>query len=301
MAKATRDALPRREREIMNALFALGNRATAEEIRARLADPPSGSSVRVMLARLEKKGYLRHAEDGVRYVYSATESPDKAKRTALQRLLADLLRWVSRPDGGVARPPGLVDRERARGARGRNSTRAEGEKPMMSFAVAGDCESDTCVWSGVLPRAPVPAHACVDSTPAVRSRVHGVGRHSRCRHGVAGCCGHGTSDSEAPHRRTPDMASAALSSAGADPSGSSTPSVSRETARPQVRDDRTSWSLPPGSSGVALFLIPVVAGLWQMRRLRQVASPWIDGQALVQTLAPTLGARRRIDTFFTKA
>ena len=85
MTRAVRDALPRREREIMNALFALGNRATAEEIRARLADPPTGSSVRVMLARLEKKGHLRHSEDGVRYIYSATESPDKAKRTALQR------------------------------------------------------------------------------------------------------------------------------------------------------------------------------------------------------------------------
>jgi len=85
MIKAARDALPRREREIMNALFALGNRATAEEIRARLVDPPTGSSVRVMLARLEKKGHLRHSDDGVRYVYSATESPDKAKRTALQR------------------------------------------------------------------------------------------------------------------------------------------------------------------------------------------------------------------------
>jgi len=85
MAKATHDALTRREREIMNALFSLGNRATAEEIRAQLAEPPSGSSVRVMLARLERKGYLRHAVDGVRYVYSATESPDKAKRTALRR------------------------------------------------------------------------------------------------------------------------------------------------------------------------------------------------------------------------
>jgi predicted transcriptional regulator len=85
MAKAAHDALSRREREIMNVLFALGNRATAEEIRAQLAEPPSGSSVRVMLARLEKKGYLRHAVDGVRYVYSATESVDKAKRTALQR------------------------------------------------------------------------------------------------------------------------------------------------------------------------------------------------------------------------
>ena len=32
MAKTSRDALPRREREIINAVFALGNRATAEEI-----------------------------------------------------------------------------------------------------------------------------------------------------------------------------------------------------------------------------------------------------------------------------
>jgi BlaI family transcriptional regulator, penicillinase repressor len=87
MAKAIRDELPRREREIMNALFALGNRATAEEIRVRLADPPSGSSVRVMLTRLERKGYVRHSEDGIRYVYSATESPHKAKKTALQRHL----------------------------------------------------------------------------------------------------------------------------------------------------------------------------------------------------------------------
>jgi predicted transcriptional regulator len=92
MAKAAHDALSRREREIMNTLFALDNRATAEEIRGRLADPPSGSSVRVMLARLEKKGYLRHAEEGVRYVYSATESPDKAKRTALQRYVQTFFR-----------------------------------------------------------------------------------------------------------------------------------------------------------------------------------------------------------------
>ncbi len=80
-------ALTRREREIMNALFALGNRATAEALRARLVDPPSDSSVRVMLARLEKKGYLRHQQDGLRYVYSATTSPAAAKRSALQQYL----------------------------------------------------------------------------------------------------------------------------------------------------------------------------------------------------------------------
>ena len=81
------DPLTRREREIMNALFALGNRASAEQIRARLTDPPSDSSVRVMLARLEKKGLLKHQQDGLRYLYSATISAATAKRTALQQVV----------------------------------------------------------------------------------------------------------------------------------------------------------------------------------------------------------------------
>jgi predicted transcriptional regulator len=81
------DRLTRREREIMNAVFALGNRAAAEDIRARLTSPPGDSSVRVMLARLEKKGCLKHRQDGLRYIYSATVSPSAAKRTALQQYL----------------------------------------------------------------------------------------------------------------------------------------------------------------------------------------------------------------------
>ena len=71
----------------MNAIFALGNRASAEDIRMRLSSPPSYSSVRVMLARLEKKGYIKHQEDGLRYMYSATTSPAVAKRNALQHLV----------------------------------------------------------------------------------------------------------------------------------------------------------------------------------------------------------------------
>jgi predicted transcriptional regulator len=79
--------LTRREREIVNALFALGNRASAEEIRSRLSNPPSDSSVRVMLARLERKGALKHQAEGVKYVYSATTAPAIAKKTALQQYL----------------------------------------------------------------------------------------------------------------------------------------------------------------------------------------------------------------------
>jgi len=85
MAKTVPEHLTRREREIMNAVFSLRNRASADEIRARLTDPPGDSSVRVMLARLEKKGYLKHQQDGVRYLYSATTSPAAAKRTALEQ------------------------------------------------------------------------------------------------------------------------------------------------------------------------------------------------------------------------
>jgi predicted transcriptional regulator len=87
MPPKSADRLTRREREIMNAVFALGNRASAEDIRTRLTSPPTDSSVRVMLARLEGKGYIRHQQDGPRYVYSATTSPAVAKRTALQQYL----------------------------------------------------------------------------------------------------------------------------------------------------------------------------------------------------------------------
>ena len=81
----TAEQLTRREREIMDAVFALDNRASAEEIRVRLSSPPGDSAVRVMLARLERKGFLRHQLHGPRYVYSATTSPSVAKRTALQQ------------------------------------------------------------------------------------------------------------------------------------------------------------------------------------------------------------------------
>ena len=87
MPKPATEHLTRREREIMNAVFALENRASAEDVRAKLTAPPSDSSVRVMLARLERKGFLRHQQDGLRYIYSATMSPAVAKRTALQQYL----------------------------------------------------------------------------------------------------------------------------------------------------------------------------------------------------------------------
>jgi BlaI family transcriptional regulator, penicillinase repressor len=79
--------LPRREREILDALFELGDDASAEDIRGRLKSPPSYSAVRAMLARLEAKGVIRHREKGLRYVYSPVVRRSTERRSALQRLV----------------------------------------------------------------------------------------------------------------------------------------------------------------------------------------------------------------------
>lgn len=71
----------------MDALFALGDRASAEDIRERLTDPPGYSAVRAMLVRLEAKGYVRHVEQGLRYVYSPTKSRASAQQNALKKLV----------------------------------------------------------------------------------------------------------------------------------------------------------------------------------------------------------------------
>ena len=84
---AASQKLSRREREIMNALFALGDRASAEDIRAQLTDPPGYSAVRAMLAKLEAKGYVRHREERFRYIYYPTTPRTTARRAALHELV----------------------------------------------------------------------------------------------------------------------------------------------------------------------------------------------------------------------
>ena len=79
--------LSRREREILDAIFAIGGEASAEEIREKLSDPPSYSAVRAMLVKLEAKGAVKHKEKGLRYVYSPTTPRKTARKSALRRLV----------------------------------------------------------------------------------------------------------------------------------------------------------------------------------------------------------------------
>lgn len=79
--------LSRRERQIMDAVYRLGE-ATAQEVMENIPEPPSYSAVRALLAILVEKGSLKHGREGRKYVYKPTLSPDRAKRGALNRLLA---------------------------------------------------------------------------------------------------------------------------------------------------------------------------------------------------------------------
>lgn len=80
------EKLSRRERQIMDVLYARG-RATAAEILAALPDPPSYSSIRALIKVLEDKGHVHHQEDGPRYVFTPSVPRSKARRNAVKHLL----------------------------------------------------------------------------------------------------------------------------------------------------------------------------------------------------------------------
>ncbi len=84
-AKAHLD-LSRRERQIMEAIYRLGS-ATVSEVMVELPEPPSYSAVRAMLGKLEAKGYLRHRQEGPKYLYLATVPRNEARESALERLV----------------------------------------------------------------------------------------------------------------------------------------------------------------------------------------------------------------------
>jgi predicted transcriptional regulator len=76
----------RREREIMDALYRLG-RASAAEIREALAEPPTNTAIRTLLTILEKKGHVRHACDGTRYIYEPAVAREQMGRRAMGSVL----------------------------------------------------------------------------------------------------------------------------------------------------------------------------------------------------------------------
>ena len=77
--------LSRRERQIVDAVYALGE-AGASEVVSQLGDSSLHDSVRVTLGILEKKGYLAHRQEGNRNIYYPVVPAEEARGPAMQHL-----------------------------------------------------------------------------------------------------------------------------------------------------------------------------------------------------------------------
>ena len=85
MTKA--DQLSRRERQIMDAIYRLGE-SSVKDVLENISEPPSYSSVRALLGKLVEKGHLSHKESGPKYVYYPTVERDTASRSAMSNMLS---------------------------------------------------------------------------------------------------------------------------------------------------------------------------------------------------------------------
>jgi predicted transcriptional regulator len=86
MKERALENLGRRERQIMDIIYRRG-KANAAEVLSDLAEPPTYTAVRGMLRLLESKGYLRHEQDGPRYVYFPTADPARISKSAVRHLV----------------------------------------------------------------------------------------------------------------------------------------------------------------------------------------------------------------------
>lgn len=81
-----RPALSKREKEVLDIVYARGH-ATAAEVREDMRDPPTYAAVRTTLRVLVEKGHLRIEQDGPRYDYWPSVSRETARKTELRHVL----------------------------------------------------------------------------------------------------------------------------------------------------------------------------------------------------------------------
>ena len=81
-----REGLSRRERQIVEAVYRLGEGSVADVLE-ELLDPPGYDSVRTTLRLLEKKGVLQHRRDGIRYLYQPVMDTASAREGVLRNLV----------------------------------------------------------------------------------------------------------------------------------------------------------------------------------------------------------------------
>jgi len=86
MKRSKANTLSRRERQIMDALYKLGQ-ASVYDVLVELGRKAHYSTVRAQLRVLEEKGHVRHEEHGLRYVYAPIVPREVARRSALRHLV----------------------------------------------------------------------------------------------------------------------------------------------------------------------------------------------------------------------
>lgn len=101
------DRLPPRERQVFDALYAQGE-ATAAELCGRMDNPPSNSAVRIMLSRLERKGFVTHRTEEGKYVYSPALPDPAVKQTAVRQFIDTFFRGS--PVGAAAALIGMSEK-----------------------------------------------------------------------------------------------------------------------------------------------------------------------------------------------
>jgi predicted transcriptional regulator len=89
--KSPLTALSRRERQIMDIIFAKGE-ASATEIGKALPENLSNSGVRTILRAMLKKGILKYKEKDLKFIYYPAVPREKIQLSALRHLKKTLFR-----------------------------------------------------------------------------------------------------------------------------------------------------------------------------------------------------------------
>ena len=84
--KTPKSGFSRRERQIMDVAYALGE-VTAADVHSRMPDPPTYTTVRGLLRILVEKRHLVSRNDGVRLVYRPSQPRTQAGASHLSHVI----------------------------------------------------------------------------------------------------------------------------------------------------------------------------------------------------------------------
>ena len=82
----TQSQLSRRERQIMDIVYAHGE-ASISDVLAEIPDPPARGALGRLMTILENKGHLKHYAKGREYIYQPTVPVGKAGPSAMRRVV----------------------------------------------------------------------------------------------------------------------------------------------------------------------------------------------------------------------